>query len=922
MKNPTRILAVLACAAAMLTACSRNDPAGLIASAKTYLAQANPKAAAIQLKNVLQQSPDRAEARFLLARALLDAGDAAGAETEARKALDLKWPGDEVYPVLARALVAQGNYARLATEFGSRTLGSPQARADVTTSLALGRLNDGNVDEAQRLATLAARDAPDDPRLLVTQAEIANRRNDPAAALRFIDQALAKHPGDVEATVLKSRWLTLQNQSDAAVKLLESALAQNPNALALRFGLASLLVNAGKLDAAGVQVVKMRELAPEDVRTQYADAMWSFGKGDGAHARDVLQHVLGTTPDHLPSLMLNGIVQYQLGFYSLAEDSLRKVVARVPGDTTARRFLAATYVKTGRAAQAIELLAPQLKAGSEDPALWRTAAEASLAAGDPLAATSYYERAAAMDDANVGTKVRLAQARMSSGETERGFHDLEALSRADPKESQADLALIAAYLQQRRYDDALASAQTVVRKQPDSATGYLVQGAVQLARRDLAGARASFDQALARNPGSVDAARNLATIDVQEGKVDAARARYEAMLAKDPNNEAVLMASAELAAVAGGGGDAARKLLERAITAQPASVRPRLALIALAMRERDVKAALASAQAAQAALPNDLQIEDALGTAQLAAGNANQAIDTFQRIVKEQPQNPLALMRLADSQAAAGDASGAIVSARKAVAVQPDFGPAWVSLTKLLLANQRGSEAIAEARRLQKERPKEAVGYLLEGEIQASQQHWTEAAAAYRLAYARRPQPLMASRVYFALTRDNKLAEAAAFAAQWNRDNPKDVTVRAIAAQQAQQRHDLAGALAGYRAALEIEPNNFVLLNNLAGLLSDMNDPAAREYAERAYRVAPFNPSVMDTLGSVLVAGGDPMRGVQLLQMAVNLTPRDPEVRLHLGKALARQGNKTAARRELEIVTRLDPKSPLRADAEKALAAL
>ena len=54
-------------------------------------------------------------------------------------------------------------------------------------------------------------------------------------------------------------------------------------------------------------------------------------KGDCRHARDVLQHVIGAVPDHLPAQMLNGMVQYQLGAYSLAEDSLQKVLARVPG---------------------------------------------------------------------------------------------------------------------------------------------------------------------------------------------------------------------------------------------------------------------------------------------------------------------------------------------------------------------------------------------------------------------------------------------------------------------------------------------------------------------------------------------------------------------------------------------------------------
>src|SRR6516225_2279637 len=105
-----------------LAACGRNDPASLIASARSYLAKGETSAAIIELKNALQTAPDNAEARFLLAKSLVDTGDAVGAETEARKALQLGYPSDEVYPVLARALLYQGEYRKLVGELGERPL--------------------------------------------------------------------------------------------------------------------------------------------------------------------------------------------------------------------------------------------------------------------------------------------------------------------------------------------------------------------------------------------------------------------------------------------------------------------------------------------------------------------------------------------------------------------------------------------------------------------------------------------------------------------------------------------------------------------------------------------------------------------------------------------------------------------------------
>ena len=100
----------------VLSACGRDDPQAMVASAKAYLAKNDPNAAIVQLKNALQQAPNNAEARLLLARALLDGGDVVGAETELRKAIELKAPEDEALPLLARVLLQQREMQKMTSE--------------------------------------------------------------------------------------------------------------------------------------------------------------------------------------------------------------------------------------------------------------------------------------------------------------------------------------------------------------------------------------------------------------------------------------------------------------------------------------------------------------------------------------------------------------------------------------------------------------------------------------------------------------------------------------------------------------------------------------------------------------------------------------------------------------------------------------
>jgi putative PEP-CTERM system TPR-repeat lipoprotein len=408
-------------------------------------------------------------------------------------------------------------------------------------------------------------------------------------------------------------------------------------------------------------------------------------------------------------------------------------------------------------------------------------------------------------------------------------------------------------------------------------------------------------------------------IDVQEGKVDDARKRYEKLLAKDSKNEAALLALADLTAMAQPNPEETRGLIERAIAANPRAVRPRLALVGFHLRQKDSRAALTAAQGAQASIPDDPQVLEALALAQLGAGETNSGLETLQRIVKLQPQNAAVLLRIGAVQLAAKDYAAAAGSARRALALQPDLAQAWSLLVRAQMASGQTAAALAEARKLQKDQPTRAIGFALEGEILWSEKKFSEAAAAYRLGLGKQSLPALAVAAYRALRMADKPAEATAFADMWLRDNKTDTALLEFIAQQDVLQKDYAAAITRYRAVLAINPDHAVALNNLAWLLGEKGDPAAREYAEHAYRLAPLSPAVIDTLGWTLYRTGEVARGTQLLRLAANLAPGESDIQLHFGTALAQQGDKEGAQRVLERLSRLPEGTPARVEAEKLL---
>ena len=107
---------------------------------------------------------------------------------------------------------------------------------------------------------------------------------------------------------------------------------------------------------------------------------------------------------------------------------------------------------------------------------------------------------------------------------------------------------------------------------------------------------------------------------------------------------------------------------------------------------------------------------------------------------------------------------------------------------------------------------------------------------------------------------------------------------------------------------LDTQPENAVLLNNLAWVSGRQKLPGAIDFAEKANKLAPNQPAFMDTLGVLLAEKGEMARGLELLAKAVELAPQAAGIRLNYAGMLIKADQKAEAKKQLDELTKLGDK--------------
>lgn len=896
--GPSRVLIVLAL---VLGGCTGSHGDSL-KQAQDQLAAGHVDAALVLLKQHLADDANSAEGRFLLGQALLRNRDPRAAEVELRKARELGLPVVRLAPVLADALLGQGQPGKLLTEFESVKLDDVTAQAELQAAVAEAYLAKDQRDLAKVAAEKALAAGTGSVRASLVLVRLSALTGDVPAALARLDTMLAKSGANADVWLAKGDVLQYgAKDREAAIKAYSKAVELRPDQVAALVALVRINLERSDVAAAKESLNKLKAVAPNFLQTRFFDAQLAYLAGDLARARSVLQGLLQMVPDDVQLLTFSGAVALGAKELVLGETHLGRAVQMTPSAALPRKLLAQTRLLMGRTGAAISDLQPLLTVDQPDSTVLSLAAQAHLQQGDFKQADALYQRALAVNPHDVGLRTAVAVAQLSRGREADGIAELQAITRDDPGDTAA-LALISAHMRRGDVAAALQQVDLLIAKTPKNAAHLNLRGHILLAQGKTDAAKSSFEQASAVDPSFFPAVQSLALMDARARNMPGVTSRLEAFVKQFPRHSDARMALAEAMIQQKRPKDEVAKLLDDIIRTDGTYVPARVKLIQLHLAANAPKQAVSVAQAAVLANADRPELLSLLAQAQLAAGEPQQSQTTLNKAVAIAPQQLDLLMQLADVQIATNNLGGATGTLRRALDLAPDSPEIRRRLMALAIANKEPDKAASFARDLQRRRPTAASGYLLEAELAVDRKDWAAAAVALRkgLAANAEPSAQIAAKLFVALQQSGRPAEAEALATDRLRREPVDVQFALRLGELLMLRGDMAGAERFFGKAVTVRPEDASVQNNMAWVLMKQGRPGALAHAAKAVELSKSAAPMLDTYALVLAAEGQLPKAIEVSNQAVGKSPDNPSLRLTLTRLLVQAKKWDLAKEQID----------------------
>jgi tetratricopeptide (TPR) repeat protein len=510
--------------------------------------------------------------------------------------------------------------------------------------------------------------------------------------------------------------------------------------------------------------------------------------------------------------------------------------------------LAEQYLRENRREDMLGVLQQIKSKAGEFPRAYFSVGDFYLRVGDGDSAIREYKEGIGKDGKNKADyQKRILEVLMQQGKRTDAAGYIEQILKDNPKDPDARGVEASLALERGDIAKALPELQQVATASPDNPVAHYNLARGYFAHGEAEQARQQFARAIELRPDYISARLGMALLQVFRQEYDAALRSTQDILKYDPNNPSAKLLASAAMVGQQRYGDS-RQVLDQMLKVNPSS--------AAATYE--------------------------MGVVDLGEKKYKDAETAFRRSYELNPANTRGLMGVVTTYMTQGLTDKAVQLLQAEIAKAPARMEFHLALADVGMRAGRFDMAIAEFQQVLAAMPK---GTAAQGRV------YLEMGETYRL------KGDFASAI-------NALQEAR----KTLPDDEKVLTDLAITLASVDRWPE---ARQVYEATMKIDPNNGVVLNNLAFGLAEHNGDLdqALTMAQQAKRIMPTMAEVSDTLAWIYLKKNLPDQALPILQDIVTKNPGRPTFHYHLGMAMAQKGEKAKAREEYDKALALNPAS-------------
>lgn len=945
---------------------------------------------------ILQQSPANDEGILILASTDRTKEDVAYTEQQLQK-----FPQrDDVSLQLASATVAVQKQDLVSAENAlKRAIALDPKSSPAHLSMGLFQLLGKNQTKAGEEFKTAAELAPARSTARLKYAEFLIQTNAADKARAVLKEVTSQAPDYLPAWCLLAQIALTEKKYDESLALLENVFGRDPqNVDAGRLQSQAWLAK-GDAKKAVASLEGLERTYPNSPLIKYELARVYLQSNNLTQAAAAADQAISANPDFVEAILLRGELNLRSGNAQPVVAAMVELLKKQPNLVQAQLLLAEAYHLLGRLDDAATIFDQQIKASPQSPDGYFRLGLILRQQKKTNEAREAFEKALQLAPDNLLPIDQLVDLDISDKKYDVAMQKVQQQLQKTPQSAGAHFLEGKIYAAQAKWDLAEAALLKAIELDPNFASAYGLLISAYIATNKLPQAIGELQAFLSKSPDNPQALMKLALIYSQLKDFPKAGDAYERLLSKQPDFAPALNNLAYLYAEKLNQLDKAYDLARKARTLLPDDPSTADTLGWILYKRGDYQQAITLLQESAGKLSNNPEIQFHLGMAAYMMGQTEVARTAFQQaasapadfpgkeesqrrlallkeggskelsigelegLLKQQPNDPMAWMRLGEAYEKQGAIPKSAEAYEQVLKVNPKLLTPLIKLAQFNAGPLQNSEKALEfAKKARELAPADAkvTGILGGIAYHAGNFTWAysllqESArqladdpevlhdyawAAYSLGKVSEARELMQRTIQTAPA--SRISEdAKSFLSMTALDeNPKDAVtagpevekllkadphyVPGLMAQAAVavQRGESKTAIGYYSEVLQRFPDFAPAQKHLAALY--LKDPSALdkayEFAVKARRTLSDDPELARTLGEISYERKEYSRALQLLQESARTTPLDANGLYYLGMSHLEAKQKPQAREALERALAAGLQEPLAQEAKQRLA--